>query len=252
MISMPRKVSEPSQPFTLIELLVVIAIIAILAAMLLPALNQAREKARTINCVSNLKQLGTAMLLYGNAYDDYLPPIRQGSATDSTAITWTRALLALKQGEKGQPTGPYGAVANYICPSMKIGIFSATSITSTWWVLQPHYGMNVWLFGINNGANESKKVTNLRSPSIKLAAADIWDYDSSLKNKAAGYYRWKYTVPASSGWGKIAARHNGGLNMLHIDGHVQAYRVIDPDSPWNTDPFNSTNTDNQKYHRYDF
>ena len=106
-----RASEENGDGFTLIDLLVVIAIIAILAALLLPALAGAKKKAQGIACLSNMKQLQLAAILYGNGNDDYLPAnvtLRAGGDTASGKPNWVDGVFA----SPGIPENPLGCSTN--------------------------------------------------------------------------------------------------------------------------------------------
>ena len=165
--------------FTLIELLIVIAIIAILAAMLLPALNKARETAYKISCANHLGSIGKAMLMYANDYQDYLPPYRSASSwgmpgnREWYAGTPETGLLAdyLQLNQKGQDIGTYGHNAGNAANPVSRGRISCPGLRAL-----PAGKLRIYGYGYNNNIyNGERKLARFQMPSRTVLVSETSD-----------------------------------------------------------------------------
>jgi len=254
MLGQPRR--SLHKGFTLIELLVVIAIIAILAAILFPVFAQAREKARAISCLSNVKQISLAFLMYTQDYDEMTMPQWQAvSPADSgqTEYTWVKLL------------DPYSkSYQTYHCPdsSDPLGVWGGGA--KAWWgnwQFDSAIGYNYLDLGQWNncgGSASGVSLASIATPAHTIALADSAYQGSGANNDNTDPYPtnteegyWVINAPAQyaailpaintctwyngahGGWdwtksgatpdftGWTINRHTNGMNVAWVDGHAK-------------------------------
>ena len=222
--------------FTLIELLVVIAIIAILASMLLPALSQAREKARTISCTGNQKQIMLNVLMYADENNEIWPLAYDGPRGRSHPYCeWWYAV-------GGGRNGSYTEIEEYfICPTYGSARTKGSSRPGSYgWNIygtgtlsgSQHWGMG-YLMGSSTDYYRTGFMGPRTSPTIEKPSETIVLGDS---REAAYGGNGVYIIGYSSS-AYMPTCHRKGGNFSFADGHVQWYSaaVIYRRDLWNVD-----------------
>lgn len=235
--------------FTLIELLVVIAIIAILAAILFPVFARAREAARQSSCTSNLKQTGTAVMMYAQDYDELMPFNYMYDATQSNLWWWQDLVRPYIKNEQvyscpsASPHMPYTYLRPAGSPNPLIKDYIANATTGVAGGLTVNginYGNAVGsaVVGpfVNGWGNPGVALAEIEDPSGTISIFDgaygyfeVWRseqvdaiYNATGTCTESGGYTWDpRPQPTRCSDGFVSKRHNEGFVCAFVDGHCK-------------------------------
>ena len=238
--------------FTLIELLIVVAIIAILAGMLLPALNKARNTAKKISCTNQLRQMGNALHMYTNDYQDYIPGC-YGIKNDADSASWVKVMA------------PYaGTAVLWVCPGsadasrpeaaqLKGKNVSSSELDSLLAKCQT--------IGINTSGGKDNarafgytlyKMSRIRHASFLVYAGDatghLEEYYGSKANPNLRLFVLSYVYPDSAT--SFYPHHQGVINTLFLGGNVDSVSVVSYKT-WGYYTNNGVKNEHSKHFRSD-